>query len=159
MENEPKGKVLDVPIGAGVLATWLKEIGLEVSCCAINFCFFSIPNLKAKISDLNQLLPCPRCVFDYLVCLDGIEDTKNRPKPIRECQKILKNNGEIFLSIPTYLNIEERLHFLLTGTFSKTPSHGAVKNILKGVPTLAHFSPLGYPPLKFNLEEYGFCIL
>ncbi len=46
MGKEPRGKVLDVPTGAGALAGRLKKMGFEVSCCDINPSYFSVPDLK-----------------------------------------------------------------------------------------------------------------
>jgi SAM-dependent methyltransferase len=159
MDKEPRGRVLDVPTGTGILADRLRKMGFEVSCCDINPSFFSVSDLKIEIGDLNQSLPYPNDFFDYLICLEGIEHTENPSNAIREFQRILKKGGKLFLSTPNFLNIERRLRFLFTGTFSKIPSHEAVKNIWKGDLSMAHLSPLGYALLKFILECYGFRIL
>lgn len=159
MDKESRGKVLDVPTGTGVLADRLRKMGFEVSCCDINPSFFSVPDLKIEIGDLNQSLPYSDDSFDYLICLDGIEHTENPSNAIRESQRVLKKGGKIFLSTPNFLNIERRIRFLFTGTFSKIPSHEVIKNIWKGDLAMAHLSPLGYPLLKFIMECYGFRIL
>jgi ubiquinone/menaquinone biosynthesis C-methylase UbiE len=159
MDKESRGKVLDVPTGTGVLADRLRKMGFEVSCCDINPSFFSVPDLKIEIGDLNQSLPYSDDSFDYLICLDGIEHTENPSNAIREFQRVLKKGGKIFLSTPNFLNIERRIRFLFTGTFSKIPSHEVIKNIWKGDLAMAHLSPLGYPLLKFIMECYGFRIL
>lgn len=159
MEKESRGKVLDVPTGPGVFAGRLKKIGFEISCCDINASYFSVPGLKVELGDLNQTLPYPDNTFDYLVCLDRIEHTENPSNAIREFQRVLKKGGKLFLSTPNYLNIERRLHFLVTGCFPKIPSHGVVKDIFKGDLSMAHISPLGYPLLKFIMEWHGFRVL
>jgi SAM-dependent methyltransferase len=159
MDKEPRGRVLDVPTGTGILADQLRKKGFDVSCCDINPLYFSIPDLKIEIGDLNQSLPYPGDTFDYLICLDGIEHTENPSNAIREFQRVLKKGGKIFLSTPNFLNIERRLRFLFTGTFSKIPSHEIIKNIWEGDLTMAHLSPLGYPLLKFIMECHGFHIL
>jgi SAM-dependent methyltransferase len=159
MESEPRGKVLDVPTGTGILADRLRRMGFEVSCCDINPSFFSVPELKIEIGDLNHTLPYSDDSFDYLICLEGIEHTENPSNAIREFQRILKKGGKIFLSTPNFLNIERRLRFLVTGTFSKIPSHEVIRDIWKGDLSMAHLSPLGYPLLKFIMECYGFRIL
>ena len=159
MDKESRGKVLDVPTGTGVLADRLRKMGFEVSCCDINPSFFSVPDLKIEIGDLNQSLPYSDDSFDYLICLDGIEHTENPSNAIREFQRVLKKGGKIFLSTPNFLNIERRIRFLFTGTFSKIPSHEVIRNIWKGDLAMAHLSPLGYPLLKFIMECYGFRIL
>ena len=159
IEKEPRGKVLDVPTGTGILADRLKKMGFEVSCCDINSSYFSVPDLKIEMGDLNQSLPYPDNTFDYLVCLDGIEHTENPSNAIREFQRVLKKGGKLFLSTPNFLNIERRLRFLFTGTFSKIPSHEVIKDVWKGDLSMAHISPLGYPLLKFIMEWHGFRIL
>ena len=159
MDKEPRGKVLDVPTGTGILADRLRKKGFDVSCCDINPSYFSVPDLKIEIGDLNQSLPYPDDFFDYLICLEGIEHTENPSNAIREFQRVLKKGGKILLSTPNFLNIERRLRFLFTGTFSKIPSHEVIKNIWKGDLSMAHLSPLGYPLLKFIMECHGFRIL
>ncbi len=159
MDQEPRGKVLDVPTGTGIFADRLRKMRFEVSCCDINPSFFSVPDLKVEIGDLNQSLPYPDDFFDYVVCLEGIEHTENPSNAIREFRRILKKGGKLFLSTPNFLNIERRLRFLFTGTFSQIPSHETVRNILKGDLGMAHLSPLGYSLLKFIMEYYAFRIL
>ena len=159
MDREPRGKVLDIPTGTGILANRLRKMGFEMSCCDINPSFFSVPDLKVEIGDLNQSLPYANNSFDYLICLEGIEHTENPSNAIREFQRILKKGGRIFISTPNFLNIERRIRFLFTGTFSKIPSHEVIKNVWKGDMGMAHLSPLGYPLLKFIMECYGFRIL
>jgi ubiquinone/menaquinone biosynthesis C-methylase UbiE len=159
MEREPRGKVLDVPTGTGILAARLKKMGFEVSCCDINASYFSAPGLKIELGDLNQSLPYLDTTFDYLICLDGIEHTENPFNAIREFRRTLKKEGKLFISLPNYLNIERRLRFLFTGSLSKIPSHGTVREAWKGDLSMSHLNPLTYPLLKFVLEHYGFRII
>jgi ubiquinone/menaquinone biosynthesis C-methylase UbiE len=96
--KEPRGKVLDVPMGTGILTDRLRKIGFEVSCCDFHSSYFSVPDLKIELGDLNQSLPYPDRTFDYLLCLDGIEHTESPSNAIREFQRVLKKGGELFLS-------------------------------------------------------------
>jgi SAM-dependent methyltransferase len=159
MEEERRGKVLDVPTGTGVLAGRLKGIGFQVSCCDINPSYFSIPDLSMDTGDLNKTLPYPDRSFDYLVCLDGIEHTENPYNTIREFRRVLRKGGKLFLSIPNFLNVERRIRYLFTGGLSKIPSHETIQKVWNNDLSMAHLSPLGYPLLKFVLEHYGFRIL
>ncbi|MGZ3534633.1 MAG: class I SAM-dependent methyltransferase [Thermodesulfobacteriota bacterium] len=159
MDKEPRGKVLDVPTGTGVLAARLRGMGFDVSCCDINASYFSVSELTIDIGDLNQSVPYPDESFDYLICLEGIEHTENPSNAIREFHRILKKSGKVFLSIPNFLNIERRFRFLFTGSFSKIPSLEVVRNIWKGDISMAHLSPLGYSLLKFIMEYHGFRVL
>ncbi len=159
MREEPTGRVLDIPTGTGVLAGRLKKMGFQVSCCDINTSHFLAPDLQVDKGDMNQSLPYPESSFDFVICLDGIEHTENPANAIREFRRILEKGGKLFLSVPNFLNIERRLHFLFTGTFSKIPSHDAIRDFWKGDLSMAHLSPLGYPLLKFMMEHYGFRVL
>ncbi len=159
MEKEPRGKVLDVPTGTGVLAGRLRGMGFQISCCDINSSYFSIPDLSIDIGDLNQILPYPDHSFDYIICLDGIEHTENPFNTIREFRRILKGGGKLFLSIPNFLNIERRVRYLFTGGLSKIPSHEVIQKVWNSDLSMAHLSPLGYPLLKFVMEHYGFRII
>lgn len=159
MEEERRGKVLDVPTGTGVVAGRLKGIGFQVSCCDINPSYFSIPDLSMDTGDLNKILPYPDLSFDYLVCLDGIEHTENPYNTIREFRRVLRKGGKLFLSIPNFLNVERRIRYLFTGGLSKIPSHETIQKVWNNDLSMAHLSPLGYPLLKFVLEHYGFRIL
>ena len=159
MNGEPRGKVLDVPTGTGVLAGRLRDMGFKVSCCDINPSYFSVSGLSMDTGDLNKTLPYPDRCFDYLVCLDGIEHTENPYNTVREFRRVLKPGGKLFLSIPNFLNVERRVRYLFTGGLSKIPSHETIRRVWNNDLSMAHLSPLGYPLLKFVLEHYGFRIL
>ena len=131
MEKEPRGKVLDVPTGTGVLAGRLKGMGFEISCCDINAAYFSIPDLSIDLGDLNHTLPYPDSAFDYVICLDGIEHTENPYNTIREFRRMLRKGGKLYLSIPNFLNIERRVRYLFTGGLSKIPSHETIQRSLE----------------------------
>jgi 2-polyprenyl-3-methyl-5-hydroxy-6-metoxy-1,4-benzoquinol methylase len=155
MREEPRGKVLDVPTGTGVLANRLRSIGFEVSCCDIDPSYFSIPDLTLDVGDLNRSLPYSDQAFDYVICLDGIEHTENPFNAVREFSRILKPGGKLILSLPNYLNIERRLRFLITGLFSKLPSPKKIGKERYEHLWMLHLMPLTYPTLKLVMEHLG----
>ncbi|UCD72080.1 MAG: methyltransferase domain-containing protein [Syntrophobacterales bacterium] len=159
LATERRGKLLDVPAGSGALAGRLQRMGFDVSCCDIQPSLFAAKDLTVQFGDMNKRLPYRAKGFDYIICLDGIEHTESPFNTIREFGRILKGGGKLFLSIPNFLNIERRFRFLLRGTFSKIPSHDAVRDFWKGDLSMAHLNSLGYPLLKFIMEHYGFRIL
>lgn len=156
---EKRGKLLDVPAGSGALAVRLQSMGFDVSCCDIEPSLFAAKNLTVQFGNMNKRLPYEAKDFDYIICLDGLEHTENPFNAIREFGRILKRGGKIFLSIPNFLNIERRLRFVLTGTFSKIPSLDTLRDIWKGELCMVHLNSLGYPLLKFIMEHYGFRVL
>ena len=159
LSMEEKGKLLDVPTGTGSLASRLQKMGFAVSCCDIQPSFFAAEGLTVQFGDMNKKLPYKAACFDYIVCLDGLEHTENPFNAIREFGRILKGGGKIFLSIPNFLNIERRLRFVLTGTFSKIPTLDTLRDVWKDELSMVHLNSLGYPLLKFVMEHYGFRIL
>lgn len=158
-QREPRGKVLDVPTGTGILADRLKKIGFEVSCCDIDPTYFSAPDLALDIGDLNQSLPYPPSSFDLITCVEGIEHLENPFNAIREFSRILKPGGKLILTLPNYLNIERRLRFLITGLFSKIPFPQKLGKDRFEHLYMLHLSPLTYPILKLMMEHSGFKIL
>ena len=159
MDKEPRGRVLDVPTGTGILADRLRKRGFEVSCCDINPSYFSISDLALEIGDLNHSLPYSSTSFDFIICVEGIEHLENPFNAVREFSRLLKTKGKIFLSLPNYLNIERRLRFLITGLFSKIPSPKKLgKDRFENL-WMLHLTPLTYPILKLVMEHSGFKIL
>ena len=159
LSGEKRGKVLDVPTGAGALADRLQKAGFDVSCCDIQPDFFAASDLTVQFGDMNKDLPYEAECFDYVVCLDGLEHTENPSNAIREFSRIIKWGGKLFLSIPNYLNIERRVRFLITGVFSKLHTKLRYRDALRGDASMLHLSQIGYPVLKFLLEWNGFRVL
>lgn len=157
--KEPRGKVLDVPTGTGILADWLRGMGFEVSCCDINPSYFSVPEMDMKVGDFNRDIPFPSEAFHYIVYIEGLEHLENPFNAIREFSRPLKPGGKVFLSLPNYLNNERRLRFLITGLFSKIPSPKKLGRDRFEDLWMLHLIPLTYPVLKLILEHSGFQII
>lgn len=156
LNQQKRGRLLDVPTGTGILASRLQQMGFEVSCCDINPSYFSVPDLKVDVGDLNASLPYASDSFDYIVCVEGIEHTENPFNAIREFSRLLKIGGKLYLSLPNYLNIERRLRFLITGLFSKIPSPKKLGRDRFADLWMLHLTPLTFPILKLILEHSGF---
>jgi 2-polyprenyl-3-methyl-5-hydroxy-6-metoxy-1,4-benzoquinol methylase len=158
MRKEPKGKVLDVLTGTGILADRLSKMGFEVSCCDINASYFSLPNLKINIGDLNHSLPDSSEVFEFIVCIESMEHLENPFNAIREFHRLLKPGSKVIPSLPNYLNIERRMSFLITGLLSKIPSPQKSGGDRFNDLLMFHLIPLTYPTLKLVMEHSGFKI-
>ena len=157
----PRGSLLDVPAGEGALAARLLDLDLAVTCCDLHPEIFRLPGLEIKRGDLSGDLPYPDDSFDYVTCIEGLEHIENPHQAVREFSRILHRGGQLILSIPNTLNIEERLKWLLYGYTShfKPISREYLKTLgeFSGAEEIAlHINPVAYPELRYVLEKSGF---
>ncbi|MFQ5964757.1 MAG: class I SAM-dependent methyltransferase [Candidatus Scalinduaceae bacterium] len=158
LQNEKKGKLLDVPAGTGILSMKLKGIGFECYGCDINAEGFKAKDIEFRVGNLNKRIPFETNCFDYITCIDGLEHLENPHNAIREFKRILKKGGKLFISIPNYLNIERRMKYLITGSFTKPVSQEMFEERFNCNTTMMHINLIGYPLLRFMLESNDFCI-
>lgn len=166
LEQEKRGKVLDVPAGKGALALRLKALGYEVSCSDLYPQIFKIEDTEIKLGDLDKNLPYESESFDYVVCVEGLEHIENPANAIREFARLLKKEGLLIVSVPNIMNIEERLKWLFSGYTShfKPLSKEAIADIkheigdeYSGMEEVAlHVNPIGYSEVRYLLEKSDF---
>ncbi len=159
----PSGTLLDVPAGEGALAAQLLRLGLDVKCCDLHPEIFRLPEVEIKRGDLSHALPYADDSVDYITCIEGLEHIENPHQALREFSRILRRGGQLILSIPNTLNIEERFKWLLYGYTShfKPLSREYLRKSLSadfvGAEEIAlHINPIAYPELRYILEKYGF---
>lgn len=165
LQNEPRGRLLDVPTGEGALAKRLKDIGFDVSAADLYPEIFKLLDVEIKSADLDSTLPYEDNSFDYVVCVAGLGHVENPANAVREFARILRPNGQVIVNIPNILNVEERLKWLLYGYTShyKPPSrealaaiqdnqHGSMEEVW-----LQH-NTIGYSEMRFLLEKNGFVV-
>ncbi len=157
-QNENKGKLLDAAAGTGILAMKLKALGFDCYGCDINEEGFKVQDVEFRVGDLNKGMPFETNYFDYITCTDGLEHLENPHNAIREFKRLLKKGGKLFISIPNYLNIERRMKFLLTGSFTKPVNQKMFKERFNCNTAMMHINLIGYPLLRFLLESDNFCI-
>ena len=151
----PRGRLLDVPAGSGLLGRQLAQLGFEVTCSDINAKDFLAPELPFHQADLSQGLPLPDASFDYVTCIEGLEHLENPFQATRELARVLRPGGVLLVSLPNYLNIERRLKFLVTGCFTKPIPPERLKGLGPQKVASLHLSPIGYPQVKLMLELAG----
>lgn len=165
MEALPRGRVLDVPAGEGALAARLIREGFQVFCCDLYPQIFRLKGVEIKQGDLSGSLPYADSQFDYVTCLEGLEHIENPQQAIREFQRMLKPGGQLLISIPNILNIEERMKWLLNGYTShfKPLSREHVTKLRTEFGEMEeiafHINPISYSELRYTLEKYGFEIV
>jgi ubiquinone/menaquinone biosynthesis C-methylase UbiE len=162
LKLETRGTILDVPAGEGALSLRLKNIGFDVSCADLYPQIFKLSGTEIKLANLDEKLPYNDNLFDYIVCVEGLEHIENPANAIREFSRLLKSGGNLIVSVPNIMNIEERLKWLFNGYTShfKPLSNDALAKISSefgGMEEIAlHVNPIGYSEVRYLLEKNGF---
>ena len=112
-------KVLDVPVGTGVLSSWLVEQGCEVMCADIDAGNFGLHgHLPFTEVNLNRVLPFDNETFDTIVSANGLHRLFNMGGAIREFARIMKADGHLLINVNNYASIVNRMRFVLCGSVS-----------------------------------------
>lgn len=151
-----RGKLLDAPAGEGEISHKLKEVGFDVVAADINPQLFCVQGIRCEKADLNQNLPFPDATFDFILCANGIEHLEDPFHFVRECYRILREEGKLLITTPNILNLKSRVANLLLGfnLFTGRP-YNEVDHYLGG----DHIHLTNYYELRINLHRNGFRIL
>lgn len=156
------GRLLDVPAGEGALALRLKGLGYEVECCDLYPEMFKLFDIEIRSGNLDSRLPYDAATFDQVVCVEGLEHIGNPSNAISEFSRLLRSGGQLIVSVPNIMNIEERFKWLLNGYTShfkplSAPALAEIRRDFDGMEEVAlHVNPIGYSEVRFLLEKYGF---
>jgi SAM-dependent methyltransferase len=158
----PRGKLLDVPAGEGALSARLSRAGFQVRACDLYPEIFRVPGMEVRRGDLSGALPYGDGEFQYITCLEGLEHIENPHQAIREFARLLAPGGQLVISVPNILNIEERMKWLLNGYTSHfkpiSEEHLRMRHEQWGEKeeVVLHINPIAYTELRYILEKYGF---
>lgn len=109
-------RALDLPCGAGALATRLAADGMDVTGADIEAVEpFRHDPAKRVLADANKTLPFPDAHFDLVVTIEGIEHLENPSGFLRECARLVRPGGFIVLSTPNVDSIRSRTWAFLRG--------------------------------------------
>ncbi len=152
LAKRSKGKVLDTPAGSGGLSRVFMQRGFDVVALDLDRKAFLAKEVPFLSADLNRPLPFPGHVFDYVVCVDGLEHLENPFYTIREFQRVLNPGGELFLSTPNISALRSRVRYLFTGFHNKgkTPLNERLHT------PLDHICLMSFPELRYLLHREGF---
>jgi len=114
LKPHPAGKLLDIPAGPGYFAQQAQANGFQAVAAEIDQSLHIFPEVSYQTVDMSKELPFPINSFDYIVSIEGIEHIENQFLFIRECNRILKRGGKLFLTTPNSSSLESRLLFFIT---------------------------------------------
>ena len=114
--NMPGVTICDVPCGAGMFSKRLADAGMEVTAVDIEAVEpYLFDTTKRFLADANHGLPFESAKFDALVTIEGIEHLENPSGFLRECARVVKSGGWVFLSTPNVDSFRSRKTVMLRG--------------------------------------------
>jgi len=105
-------------------------------------------------ADMNGPLPYDDDYFDAVVSIDGIEHIERPFDFIRQCARILRNQGWLILSTPNVSSLRSRWRWFLTGFHNKCKSP---LDETRPEPR-HHIGMLSFPEARYLLHGNGFRI-
>jgi len=109
--------VLELGAGTGAFAMRLKDAGYKVEAADIDLSEWAPEDIPVYQIDLNAPLPRGMKRYDAVVAVEVIEHLENPHKFLRDCRRLLKEDGLLLLSLPNIVNLDSRRKFLFSGTF------------------------------------------
>jgi SAM-dependent methyltransferase len=155
LSSHKPGKLLDVPSGPGYFAMKANENGFEAVAAEIDESLHVLPGVPYVNANMGEKLPFPDATFDYVVSIEGIEHTENSFRFLRECARVLKPSGRMFLTTPNVSSLQNRLLFLVTGSHDNPP--GPIRSDLPNL-FMSHINLLPFQRLEAFFRFSGFDI-
>ena len=92
-----------------------KSIGVDISISQINYAKKNYSNKKIKFYSYKNKLPIKSKSVDSVTLIELIEHVDNEDLALifKECKRVLKNNGCLYLSTPNYYSLWPALEIIL----------------------------------------------
>lgn len=114
LKTELKNKVIiDIPAGSGTTSKILFDMGAKVESFDLFPEYFIPENIKCKRADILEKIPLNDNYADMLICQEGIEHFSDQLKVFKECNRVLRNNGKLLITTPSYSNLSAKFNYLL----------------------------------------------
>jgi 2-polyprenyl-3-methyl-5-hydroxy-6-metoxy-1,4-benzoquinol methylase len=143
---------LDLGAGEGAFSRRLIAAGYQATAVDFSDEFWRAPEIPLKFANFDtefaEKVSPDNEKYDAVIAIEIIEHLENPFMFLRECGKLLKKNGLLFLTSPNVESVTSRFLFLYTGyLLAFTPDH-----------TLrpAHLTPIFKWKLDLALKEAGF---
>lgn len=111
-------KILDLGAGTGAWAARLMEQGHWVTCLDRDAHAFALNTVPFVQADLNEEFSVAVSgEFAAVTAIEVIEHLENPTYFLRQCRKLLGENGILFITTPNVECVAGRLRFLWSGNF------------------------------------------
>ena len=149
----PGARVLDAPCGDGSLAAEMTAAGLVVTGLDIEAPAHG-KGFEFRQADLSAALPLAAAAVDVVVSVEGIEHLERPFDFVRECGRVLPQNGLLIMTTPNISSLRSRWRWFLTGFH-----HKAKYALDETAPSpMHHINMLSYHRLRYILHTNGFRI-
>jgi SAM-dependent methyltransferase len=109
-----RGKiVLDVPAGNGATTEILLEYGAKVEPFDLFPEYFMLKSPECRRADIADRIPVGDGHADMLICQEGIEHFSDQLRALKEFNRVLKANGTLLITTPSYSNLSSKFSYLL----------------------------------------------
>ncbi|MDB5813107.1 MAG: Methyltransferase type 11 [Rhodocyclales bacterium] len=154
LKDEKSLRVCDLPCGAGLFSKRLADLGMNVTGVDIEAVSpFHFDESCRVLADANLRLPFEDGSFDAMVTIEGIEHLENPSFFLRECARVVRPGGLIFLSTPNVDSFRSRKYVLSYGYHRYfTPREDGSKDS-------GHLHPIDMSFIRQALAKNGLSLL
>jgi len=108
-------RLLNVPAGDGAFCARLAQLGFDVVSADLFPENCTAAPGEAVFADMNERLPFEDDGFDAILSQEGVEHLENLAGFLRECRRVLKDGGHVWITLPNHMDLSARLSLLLAG--------------------------------------------
>jgi len=114
IKAELKNKiVIDIPAGNGATSEILLNLGAKVKSFDLFPEYFMLENAECNRADIIDKIPVNNNQADMLICQEGIEHFSDQLNVFKEFNRVLKHQGRLILTTPSYSHLSARFSYLL----------------------------------------------
>lgn len=145
-------RVIDLAAGEGAFSVKLKNLGHDILAIDASSDNWKVADIPLKIenfdSEFAEKILKTDNKFDAVIAIEIIEHLENPFRFVRECAKLLKPGGLLFLTTPNVEAVHSRLIFLYSGRLNAFGAYETVRP--------AHITPIFKWKLEMMMDEADF---
>jgi len=119
--------VVDLPAGNGITSKILRDCGAKVLAFDLFPEYFREENVVCQRADIMDSIPINDNEADLVICQEGIEHFCDQLKAFHEFNRVLKKEGKLVITTPSYSNLSAKFNYLLAE--SETKKHMPLNEI------------------------------
>ncbi len=105
--------VVDIPAGNGATCDILLRLGAKVKAFDLFPEYFKVKDITCQRADIAKEVPLDDAIADMVICQEGIEHFSDQLKVLKEFNRVLKTDGKLLITTPSYSNLSAKLSYLL----------------------------------------------